>query len=753
MGSIPAILDVLFLQNNLLYPRNKRLKSFRRRKKTINFRLTPLKISKPLEHTTIRRQALLSKGLLERKYLSRLGVLNWVKLRKTRLTSRTKVGVVSKRSLKTFSLVPRGNIPRGLKKRRLIKKVPLKTRKGRRPRRRKTLRLFLKRFKYKYGLKSLKFHLRYLSPNTSPNVENYATILWRRNLPLHSLQPISNSIIFVINVEDEPWYLQSKNSNIYASRSLLLGQLLYSLVTWLRHEHRQFTNLVSLSNRTYLNDKVVFMNHFFSINRLSSLSAGADTNLGYQQPDLGLISIFKFYNRYILSSRTREVTQLVPLRSHSKFRRWINTVLLLSYRYMPYLSLQKFYRDSGKYGKLCTYWLNRRRSIKPAVSLTDGEMPISVFPVAYSNRLYKPYKGLASMLKASANDNLLEHCCDNHMSLAVYSRLSSSTVGLIRTLKTNLVSREHAPGLRYSQSWGSLKSLPLRNAQPSLNLLSRETFISKSNLLFTNPWISRELYQNPILFKYFLWNQHNLSSKIDSIFTKSFLQPYMDEFHRYNFSTRINFYENSNLWPSVHLNYTVKRKLFKRIHSIKFVPNVTMWYYDTLVKFIEHYTSRRVYLKFNPFIENSLTFIDLARCSMWEPRVYAFQRILGHRIFINESLKILHLALRFRDPAFLSHWMKTMLYRMSFWKYRLLFRYVKFTMRYLFWPHFEELGFKGLKFVLRGKISVAGNARTRTLVYTIGETSHAKVNNRVLSEFTTINSFTGVMGFLVSFYF
>jgi len=50
---------------------------------------------------------------------------------------------------------------------------------------------------------------------------------------------------------------------------------------------------------------------------------------------------------------------------------------------------------------------------------------------------------------------------------------------------------------------------------------------------------------------------------------------------------------------------------------------------------------------------------------------------------------------------------------------------------------------------LKGKISVAGNARTRTLLYRIGETSHSKVNNRVLSDFTTINSFTGVMGFKI----
>jgi hypothetical protein len=744
---------MLFLQNNLLYPRNKKLKSFRRRKKTINFRLTPLNPSRPSGHTTTRRQVLFSNNLSERKYIGRVGVLNWVKLRKTRLTSYSKTRLVTKRSLKSFSLIPRGDIPRGLKKIQITKKPLPKVSKSRRPRRKKRTRLFLNRFKHKYNSKKLKFHLRYLSLSTNPNTENYATVLWRRNSPLQSLQPVYNNVVFSIHTGATLWYIQNLSTNAHTNQPLLLDKLLHSLVIWLRHEHCQFTTLVSLNNRTYLNDKVISMNQFFNMNRISLLPVDSCQAFSVKVDSLLSKKPLNFFNQYILSSRSNTVNHPISFTTRTRCRKWINTVLLLSYRYMPYLSIQKFYRDSGKYGKLCTYWLNRRRAIRPAVSLTDGEMPISVFPIAYSNRLYKPYKGISNLLKASANDNLLEHCCDNHTSLAVYSRLSSSVIGLLRSLKIDLIAREHAPNIRYFQSWGSLKTLPFHISHNPQNTSPRKTFISKSNLLFTNPWISRELYSNPILFKYFLWNQFNLSSRIDSVFTKSFLQPYMSEFHRYNFSSRVNFYENSNLWPSIHLNFTIKRKLFKRIHSIKFVPNVTMWYYDTLVKFIEHYTSRRVYLKFNPFIENSLTYVDLARCSMWEPRVYAFQRILGHRIFVNESLKILHLALRFRDPAFLSHWMKTMLYRMSFWKYRLLFRYVKFTMRYLFWPHFEELGFKGLKFILRGKISVAGNARTRTLVYTIGETSHAKVNNRVLSEFTTVNSFTGVMGFLVSFYF
>jgi len=74
---------------------------------------------------------------------------------------------------------------------------------------------------------------------------------------------------------------------------------------------------------------------------------------------------------------------------------------------------------------------------------------------------------------------------------------------------------------------------------------------------------------------------------------------------------------------------------------------------------------------------------------------------------------------------------------------------LKFLLRYLFSPYFKELGFKGLKLRLKGKISVAGNARTRTLRYAIGQTSYSQFNHRVVSDFNTINTFTGVLGFRI----
>lgn len=62
---------------------------------------------------------------------------------------------------------------------------------------------------------------------------------------------------------------------------------------------------------------------------------------------------------------------------------------------------------------------------------------------------------------------------------------------------------------------------------------------------------------------------------------------------------------------------------------------------------------------------------------------------------------------------------------------------------------FADLGVKGLKLKLKGKISAAGNSRKRTILYRVGETSHSAVDLRVLHEFKTINTFTGVMGFQV----
>lgn len=62
---------------------------------------------------------------------------------------------------------------------------------------------------------------------------------------------------------------------------------------------------------------------------------------------------------------------------------------------------------------------------------------------------------------------------------------------------------------------------------------------------------------------------------------------------------------------------------------------------------------------------------------------------------------------------------------------------------------FDDLGIKGLKIKLKGKISAAGNSRKRSILYRIGKNSHSTVDLRVLKDSQLINTFTGVMGFQV----
>ena len=362
-------------------------------------------------------------------------------------------------------------------------------------------------------------------------------------------------------------------------------------------------------------------------------------------------------------------------------------------------------------------------------------------------------KGLNQVWLASTMDNYFETMVDynckrgkqlskkppirfKHNQLNSYRQLLfSQQATRFKLPKNTLVSRKES-------------KLPVPNSSVSMfqNL-------NQNSKLLHNVSLTGTILSNKIIYKYLSFNHRDLKTWSVARTNHLALKSFSNDLAHTHFNSRVTAYSCSNILPSQFFKYSIRRKLFKLFKFHKFSVNVTMWYYNMLIRFMENCSGKKVYLKFNPFIENSLTFSDIARCNMWAIRVLSFQRILGPKIFVQESLQIFHVAIRSKDPTFLSNWIKGMLQRMSFWKYRLLFRYFKFVMRYLFWTHFADLGFKGLKLRLKGKISVAGNARTRTLRYAIGETSYSTFNNKVVSDFSTINTFTGVLGFRIWFFF
>jgi len=62
----------------------------------------------------------------------------------------------------------------------------------------------------------------------------------------------------------------------------------------------------------------------------------------------------------------------------------------------------------------------------------------------------------------------------------------------------------------------------------------------------------------------------------------------------------------SNLSPSKAFKYGLVRKIHNSTKSQTFQGNVTPWYYNTLVRFMEHFSGKRCVFQFYPFVNNDV---------------------------------------------------------------------------------------------------------------------------------------------------
>lgn len=247
-------------------------------------------------------------------------------------------------------------------------------------------------------------------------------------------------------------------------------------------------------------------------------------------------------------------------------------------------------------------------------------------------------------------------------------------------------------------------------------------------------------FLNPTFFKFFF--SKNFSNYIFDFRLKNFLTYQNSD----NFFYNINFNLNANLTPALSFFYILKKKMLQVFNYDKFPITTSIWFYETLIKFLEYCSGKKVNLNLYTFLHNNLNFYEKSQCILWARKVKYFRKVLGPRLFLNESLQIIYLSLKLKDPFFLSNWIVATMQKIDFYKYKTFLRYLKYVLRYFFWVIFKELNIKGIKFQLKGKISVAGNARTRTARHSVGATGHATFNNKILYKLNLIRTFTGVLG-------
>lgn len=296
---------------------------------------------------------------------------------------------------------------------------------------------------------------------------------------------------------------------------------------------------------------------------------------------------------------------------------------------------------------------------------------------------------------------------------------------------------------------------PSTNPQYSLTR-TKPKFLTTPFELTDNIFYFIKSISSPLLFKYILTNKTTKNSPHH--LTKNFFKTMsgiftVKQLNSFAFASRKQLLTNSNFQPVIQIHASIKKHIFYRLLDSTFTVNVIYWYHKLWVEFIESCSGRKALIRLNPSIEEGLTFNDLAKCSLWEARILGFRRLMGPKIFIIEALHIVCLSLRLKDPTFLANWIRAMVLRLSFWKHRLIFRYIRFLLRYLFQTYFDDLNFRGIKIQLKGKISVAGNARTRTLFFKFGKTSQSSFENKIAYDLSFIETFTGIMGFKVWFFY
>ena len=429
---------------------------------------------------------------------------------------------------------------------------------------------------------------------------------------------------------------------------------------------------------------------------------------------------FKSYGGYLLR-RTRSKVKSLGWKSRKKLR-WLKRKLLYSSR-----AQKQLVRRSGVRYKTFL-WIKNRSKVRLNIEAPDEQF-----------------------LRRQKGTYFQKHNALRKKFVALLSARNQTEVSRLLVFSTSLGSQPLNLGSRPLSTPSSVPS--------DSRSLTYDVFHWAPSALSTGAFSSC-----PLLWKYLLtryWDNSSaqdnpLSSLVDSsqfykfqglaLATQNQLQTYQP------LDSSVQF-RCSNLWATSNINYTIRKRLLRHVTSNFFSIDLSVWYYKTLIQFIENCSGRKTTLLLGPFIENSLSFEDRARCTLWNNRVTGFQRIMGSRIFVHEALAIVVMSIRLQDPTFLSNWIRGMLRRLSFWKYRLIFRYLKFVLRYVLKPNFHLLDFRGVKLRLKGKISVAGNARTRTLFMRIGDTSHSKMTNRVAYDLSYVNTFTGILGFKLWFFY
>ena len=189
------------------------------------------------------------------------------------------------------------------------------------------------------------------------------------------------------------------------------------------------------------------------------------------------------------------------------------------------------------------------------------------------------------------------------------------------------------------------------------------------------------------------------------------------------------------------------RKLNNQLHLSNF-----FFFNFFLKKYFSIKSKKNVFLYFNNF---NLNYIDLNKYLNWVLINLKKNNVPGMNMLISDSnfIKIIILTLLSKDTTIFINWIKSFLEILYYKNHKKFF----ILLKYIFFFFFKYLKFffkiKGLKFNVKGKISLGGNSKKKKQSFSLGSFSLTKKSTFINFNKTHVNTLSGVLGVFFFIFF
>lgn len=200
---------------------------------------------------------------------------------------------------------------------------------------------------------------------------------------------------------------------------------------------------------------------------------------------------------------------------------------------------------------------------------------------------------------------------------------------------------------------------------------------------------------------------------------------------------------NSNIdfWRTLMLVINFKKKINYKNNINHTAP---YFYNNFLLNLLYKWIGSKVLLNLIPY--KGIDFYEFSDLLLINKAIYPALKRLHHRFFYKDLLSVFFIALAQKNSYFLLTWVTRLMQRLPSKFHRKFLYFLSIFLTRLSEIHPNPSSYIGIRFSISGKISVTGNAKTRTKHLAIGKRSLSTKKLSISFSQKQIRTLTGVLG-------